>query len=81
MAREWLVEQTLRVFLTDPEGTLLYRGAVDNYKYPDDPEHEGYLEAAIEAHLAGRPVPRTETASFGCPIESVYYTMPKPYGN
>jgi hypothetical protein len=28
--------------------------------------------------LAGKTPPRAETPSFGCPVESVYYTMPKP---
>ena len=57
---------------------LLYRGAIDNFKYPEDPAYEAYLEPAIEAFLAGRPVPRMESPSFGCPVESVYYTLPGP---
>ena len=60
------------------ESRLLYRGAIDNYKYPSDPEHQPYLEPAIEDLLAGRPIGRPETASFGCPVESVYYDLPKP---
>jgi peroxiredoxin len=57
---------------------LLYRGAIDNFKYPGDPAYQAYLEPAIEAFLAGRPVPRLESPSFGCPVESVYYTLPRP---
>jgi thiol-disulfide isomerase/thioredoxin len=78
IARRWLVAQTPRVFLLDRELRIVYRGAIDNFKYPEDPEHSGYLESAIDDFLAGRSVARPETASFGCPVQSVYYTMPKP---
>lgn len=73
VARAFLVEQTPRAFLVDAGRRLLYRGAIDNFKYPRDPEHEPYLENAIADFLAGRPLARPETPSFGCPIESVYY--------
>ncbi len=79
-AHAWHVEQTPRAFLVDTERRLLYRGAIDNFKYPADPEHRPYLEAAIDDFLAGRPVARPETASFGCAVESVYYGLPKPFG-
>jgi len=78
VAQAWLVSQTPRVFLLDPQCRLLYRGAIDNFKYPQDPEFVPYLDTAIEALLAGQTPPRAETPSFGCPVESVYYTMPKP---
>jgi len=82
VAAEWRVAQTPRVFLVARGGNgglrLLYRGAIDNFKYPEDPAYEAYLEPAIEAFLAGRPVPRIESPSFGCPVESVYYTLPGP---
>lgn len=78
VAREWFTQQTPRVFLLNPEKKLLYRGAIDNFKYPEDAEYQGYLEPAIEAFLAGKSIVRTETASFGCAIQSVYYILPKP---
>jgi hypothetical protein len=78
VAHAWLVQQTPRVFLLDAHRRLIYRGAIDNFKYPHDPEYVAYLDAAIDALLAGKAPPRAVVASFGCPIESVYYTMPKP---
>jgi peroxiredoxin len=78
VAHAWLVQQTPRVFLLDARRRLIYRGAIDNFKYPHDPEYVAYLDAAIEALLAGQAPPRTVIASFGCPIESVYYTLPQP---
>jgi peroxiredoxin len=76
VARDWRTQQTPRAFLIDSDRILLYRGAIDNYKYPDDPLHVGYLEPAIAEFLSGRPVLRAETASFGCAIQSVYYNLP-----
>ena len=61
----------------DAQGALLYRGAVDNYKYSDDPEFVPYLEPAIQQFLHGQPIEKQETASYGCAIQSVYYTLPK----
>jgi peroxiredoxin len=77
VARQWASMQTPRVFLLDSGRTLLYRGAIDNFKYPGDPDYAAWLEPAISEFLAGKPVQRKETASFGCAIQSVYYTLPK----
>jgi peroxiredoxin len=79
VAHRWQVHQTPRVFLLTPELEVVYRGAIDNFTYPEDPAHQAYLETAIAEHLAGRPPRRAETASFGCPVESVYYQLPKPF--
>lgn len=78
VAQQLFTQQTPRVFLVDADSRLVYRGAIDNYKYPEDPEYEAYLEPAIDSFLAGRPVARAETPSFGCAIQSVYYTIPRP---
>jgi peroxiredoxin len=78
VARSFYAQQTPRVYLLDPNRVLLYRGAIDNFKYPDDPEFQAYLGPAVEAFLGGKPVARQETASFGCAIQSVYYILPKP---
>ena len=77
VARDWFTRQTPRAFLIDSKNTLLYRGAIDNYKYPDDPQYAAYLEPAIEEFLANKPVTRSDTPSFGCAIQSVYYNLPR----
>ena len=77
VARRWSTEQTPRAFLIDSGRVLLYRGAIDNFKYAGDPEFVGYLETAISEFLTGKPIQRPETSSFGCAIQSVYYTLPK----
>ncbi len=77
VARQWCTQQTPRAFLVDSARVILYRGAIDNFKYPGDPEFVPHLEAAISDFLAGNTIRRTETASFGCAINSVYYTLPR----
>lgn len=77
VAAQWFTQQTPRAFLLDRDRTLLYRGAIDNFKYPEDPAYLPYLENAIEEFLSGSPLSRTETASFGCAIKSVYYVLPR----
>jgi len=78
VAQQWYTQQTPRAFLIDSGRKLLYRGAIDNFKYPGDTEYQAYLEPAISSFLVGDPVARAETASFGCAIQSVYYILPKP---
>jgi hypothetical protein len=56
----------------------MYRGAIDNYKFPGDATYLAYLEPAIGQFMSGQPVRQTETASFGCAIQSVYYILPRP---
>lgn len=77
-AKSWFAQQTPRVYLVDADGKLRYRGAIDNFKFRADREYQPYLEPAIDEFLAGKPVSRAETASFGCAVESVYYVLPKP---
>ncbi len=77
IAAAWYTQQTPRAFLMDSNRNLLYRGAIDNFKYPEDPEFVAYLEPAIDQFMKGEPVARTETASYGCAIQSVYYILPR----
>ena len=63
--------KTPEIYVLDPKGTLLYRGRIDethedpkNVKSPD-------LRNALEAFLAGKPVPAAETKAFGCSIKRV----------
>ncbi len=77
VAAKWFTQQTPRAYLFDSRRALIYRGAIDNYKYSDDPERVDYLEPAIGEFLSGAAVARPETASFGCAIQSVYYILPR----
>lgn len=77
LARQWFTQQTPRAFLIGPDRSLVYRGAIDNFQFPGDSDYAAYLEPAIADLVAGRPIGQPETASFGCAIQSVYYTLPR----
>ncbi|HVW08073.1 MAG TPA: redoxin domain-containing protein [Bryobacteraceae bacterium] len=79
VAQEWFTQQTPRAFLVGSGRELMYRGAIDNYKFPADPEYVAYLEPAIDQFLSGSPITRQETASYGCAIQSIYYNLPKAF--
>lgn len=69
MAAEKLgAARTPSIFILDAAGVLRYRGAPDNNKAPGQTGREAYAEEAIEALLAGKPVPRPQTDEFGCTI-------------
>jgi peroxiredoxin len=62
---------TPEVYVVDPKGTVAYHGRIDetyddpkNVKSPD-------LRNALDAMLAGKPVPTAETRAFGCSIKRV----------
>jgi peroxiredoxin len=77
LARQWFTEQTPRAFLIAGDMSLQYRGAIDNFQFPGDPDYIAYLEPAIADLLAGRPIAQPDTASFGCAIQSIYYQLQK----
>ncbi len=55
-----------------PDGTLLYLGRIDNrvedfnVRHPEPTQFD--LREALNAVLAGKPVPRPRTSAFGCAI-------------
>ncbi len=77
LAKQWFTEQTPRAFLVAGDMRLQYRGAIDNFQFPADPDYVAYLEPAVADLLAGRPIAQPDTASFGCAIQSVYYQLQK----
>ena len=65
-------EKTPHVFLIDPSGTLLYRGAIDNAPFGEvDGEGEtiNYLGEALQALRAGQAVGTPETPAYGCTVK------------
>ncbi len=64
-------QKTPEVFVISPKGDLLYHGRIDESQ--DDPKavKSPDLRNALEAILAGKPVPATETKAFGCTIKRV----------
>ncbi len=65
---------TPHLFVIDPKGVLVYRGAIDN-----SPDGEGesptggklvnYVDAALSAVTAGKPVETPMTPAYGCSVK------------
>jgi hypothetical protein len=69
IARAFGATRTPEAFLFDGQGRLVYHGTIDdNARDPDAVRHR-WLEEAVEALLAGRPVPVSETKALGCSIK------------
>jgi peroxiredoxin len=69
---------TPHIFVIDPSGTLVYRGAVDNApdgegESPTDGKLVSYVDATLADLAAGRPVAVASTKAYGC---SVKYAHP-----
>lgn len=63
---------TPHIFIIDPTGKLIYQGALDNKPTPDFADLKGadnYLNDALNAAMAGKPVPVAVTAPYGCSVK------------
>jgi hypothetical protein len=61
-------EHTPEAFVFDQNGTLVYHGRVDDSMNEAGVKQRD-LRAALDAVLAGHPVPVAETRAFGCSIK------------
>ena len=68
MARAYGAKTTPDVFVVGPDGRLAYRGAPDG-DHGDPSLAAGWLRAALDDLLAGRPVTRAETKPVGCSVK------------
>jgi len=62
---------TPHMYVIDPEGNLIYQGALDDSPSTDPNEKAkvNYVEAALEAALAGKPVAVPVTKPYGCSVK------------
>jgi len=63
-------EFTPHVFVIGKNSEVIYRGAIDDSR-PADKVARRYLQDVLNAALAGKPLPVTETKAFGCTIKRV----------
>jgi peroxiredoxin len=63
---------TPHMYIIDPQGVLVYKGAIDNTP-GSDPEPEdkvvNYVETALGELSAGKPVTTKETEPYGCSVK------------
>jgi len=63
-------QATPESYVIDNTGVLRYHGAIDD-NMNESQVHTRRLRAALDALLAGQPVPSAETKAFGCTIKRV----------
>jgi peroxiredoxin len=65
------MKTTPDMFVVDKDGTLAYAGAIDDQPTPNhDPKTaRNYVREAVDALLAGKPVPVAQTKPYGCSVK------------
>lgn len=71
IGRLYDMKTTPHMFVIDTRGVLAYQGAIDDRASSSgDPRTaKNYVKLAVEALLAGKPVPVTETKPYGCGVK------------
>lgn len=72
VGRAYGARVTPHMYVIDPEGVLVYNGAIDSIRstsQADIDRAENYVAAAVEAVLAGRPVETKTSVPYGCGIK------------
>ncbi len=62
---------TPEFFIIDPEGVLVYSGAIDDFKStsPDKSEAKNYLAQGLDQIMAGKEISVPQTRAYGCGIK------------
>ena len=63
---------TPELFVINPDGNLVYAGAIDDKKSTDAADIAGatnYVKQALDEAMAGQPVSTRQTKAYGCPVK------------
>ena len=69
MGRLYDAKTTPDMYVIDPQGKLIYSGAIDDHPTPDKsdiPGSKNYVSAALTEAMAGQPVAMAHTRPYGC---------------
>jgi hypothetical protein len=72
VGRAYGAKTTPHMFVIDPQGTLLYQGGIDDTPSTDVADiatAKNYVQAALDAVLAGKPVPTSSSQPYGCGVK------------
>jgi alkyl hydroperoxide reductase subunit AhpC len=72
VGRLYGAKTTPHMFVINPEGVLIYAGAIDDRRStnPDDiASSKNFVTACLDASLAGKPVETRSTPSYGCSVK------------
>lgn len=72
IGRAYNARTTPHMFLINPEGILIYQGAIDSMSSvhsSDISQATNYLKAAYESAIAGEPIENSTTTPYGCSVK------------
>ena len=72
VGRLYGAKTTPHMFIVNPDGKLLYTGAIDDKRSVDPADvktAKNYVQTALDEALVGKPVSTPETQSYGCSIK------------
>jgi len=72
LGRLYNAKTTPEMFVIDPDGKLIYAGAIDDRPTPDPEDVRGannYVSDALTEAMAGKPVNPTFTRPYGCSVK------------
>jgi alkyl hydroperoxide reductase subunit AhpC len=71
VGRKYGAKTTPHMFLIDPEGVLIYQGAIDNFRSFDDDlsQLDNYVKKALQEAMAGKSVSTPQTKPYGCSVK------------
>ena len=70
--RAYGAKNTPNMVVINPEGKLIYEGAIDSKATPnpaDIPNSTNYVKVALDESLAGKPVTTANTRPYGCSVK------------
>jgi peroxiredoxin len=72
VGRAYGAKNTPHMFVINPEGKIVYEGAIDSKATPnpgDIPSSTNYVKVALDESLAGKPVTTAQTKPYGCSVK------------
>ncbi len=72
VGRMYGATHTPHMYIINPEGTLIYMGAIDSIRsanVADIPKADNYVIMAMNAAVEGKEVPVTMTRAYGCTVK------------
>ncbi|HEV3078122.1 MAG TPA: redoxin domain-containing protein [Gemmataceae bacterium] len=72
VGRLYNAKTTPQMFVIDPQGKVIYAGAIDDKPTPDPDDIRGadnFVSDALTAAMAGKPIATPYTRSYGCSIK------------
>jgi peroxiredoxin len=72
VGHEYAATNTPHMFVVNPEGNLIYEGAIDSKASTDPADIQSatnYVKMALDEAMAGKPVATAKTRAYGCSIK------------